>query len=227
MKKTLQAAVAASTLLVAMSASAQSYNITFDAGDPINGLAVGATLANQYAAFGVTFSPNAFSGAGTSSSGEDWATNTNMGIVSSTGTDVGGLGSPSLVGGNLLHSFNGWLGENGDPSFRASFVGGITAFSAAFAGGSVGADVRLFAYNGATLLGSVAGAGVGSGQFLLAFAAPNITSIVVTPGSFNDWGGVDNIQYTLAAIPEPGTYALMGLGLCAVAWARRRAAARA
>lgn len=225
MKKILQAVVAASTLLVAMSASAQSYNITFDAGDPINGLAVGATLANQYAAFGVTFSPNAFSGAGTSSSGEDWATNTNMGIVSSTGTDVGALGSPSLVGGNLLHSFNGWLGENGDPSFRASFTGGITAFSAAFAGGSVGADVRLFAYNGATLLGSVAG--VGSGQFSLAFAAPNITSIVVTPGSFNDWVGVDNIQYTLAAIPEPETYALMGLGLCAVAWARRRAAARA
>ena len=224
MKKTLQAVVAASTLLVAMSASAQSYNITFDAGDPINGLAVGATLANQYAAFGVTFAPNAFSGAGTSSSGEDWATNTNMGIVSSTGTDVGGLGSPSLASGNLLRSFNAWLGENGDPSFRASFAGGITAFSAVFAGVGTGADVRLFAYNGATLLGSVAGVGIG--QFSLAFAAPNITSIVVTPGSFNDWVGVDNIQYTLAAIPEPGTYALMGLGLCAVAWARRRATAR-
>ena len=225
MKKTLQAVVAASTLLVAMSASAQSYNITFDTGDPINGLAFGATLANQYAAFGVTFSPNAFSGAGNSSTGEDWATNTNMGIVSSTGTDVCAVGAPSLVGSNLLHSFNGWLNENGDPSFRASFVGGITAFSAAFAGATVGADVRLFAYSGATLLGSVAG--VGSGQFSLAFAAPNITSIVVTPGSFADWVGVDNIQYTLAPIPEPGTYALMGLGLCAVAWARRRAAARA
>lgn len=226
MKTTLQAVVAASALLVAISASAQSYNITFDAGDPLGGLAAGATLANQYAAFGVTFSPNAFSGAGSSSSGENWATNTNMGIVSSVpGGDVGGLGVPSLVSGNLLHSFSGWLAENGDPSFRASFAGGITAFSAAFAGVGVGLDVRLFAYNGATLLGTVVGGG--TGQFSLAFTAANITSIVVTPGSFDDWVGVDNISYTLAPIPEPETYALMGLGLCAVAWARRRAPARA
>ncbi len=225
MKKTLQAVAAASTLLVAMSASAQSYTITFDAGDPINGLAVGATLANQYAAFGVTFASNAFSGAGNSSSGEDWATNTNMSIASSEpGGDVGAIGAPSLVSGRLLHSFSGWENENGDPSFRASFAGGITAFSAAFAGANVGADVRLFAYDGATFLGSVAG--MGSGQFSLAFAAPNITSIVVAPGSFNDWVGVDNIQYTLAPVPEPEGYALMAVGLVAVAWARRRAAAR-
>jgi hypothetical protein len=224
MRISLQAVAAAATLFVAMHASAQTV-ITFDAGDPIGGLAAGATLSNQYAAYGVTFAPNAFTGVGSSSSGEAWATNTNMTVVSSTGTDVGGLGAPSLVSGNLLHSFSGWLGEDGDPSFRASFSSAISSFSADFAGVTTGSDVRLFAYNGSTLLGTVAGSG--TGQFTLSFAAAAITSIVVANGSFNDWVGVDNITYTVAAIPEPETYALMGLGLGVVAWARRRAAARA
>lgn len=218
MKKTLQAVFAASAMLVALHASATT--IDFD------NLAVGTTLSNQYA--GVTFAANAFTGPGTSSSGEDWATNTDMTIVSSTGTDVGGLGAPSLVSGNLLRSFAGWLNENGDPSFSVSFTSAINFFSADFAGVATPADVRIYAYNGNTLLGSSVSA-VTTGQFTLSFAAASITRVVVTPGSFNDWVGVDNINYTtaVAAIPEPETYALMGLGLVALAFARRRASKRA
>jgi PEP-CTERM motif len=225
MNTSLKALLASLAFAAATLASAQTTRITFDAGDPIGGLAAGATLANQYAAYGVTFSPNAFTGAGSSSTGQAWATNTDMTVVSSTGGDVGGLGTPLLVSGNLLRSFAGWLGEDGDPSFRASFSGAISAFSADFAGVSLGSDVRLFAYNGGTLLGTVIGSGMG--QFTLSFAAAGITSIVIAPGSFNDWVGVDNITYTVAAVPEPETYALMGLGLAAIGWARRCAAARA
>ena len=213
MKTLWKTALTLSMSLTAVGASAATINF--------ENLAVGTILSNQYA--GVTFAANAFTGAGSSSSGKPWATNTDMTIVSSlAGGDVGGLGSPSLVSGNVLHSFNKWLSETGDPSFRISFASAINSFSATFAGVSTGADVRIFAFNGATLLSTVAGAG--TGQFVLSYAAASITSVVVAPGSFDDWVGVDDITYTTAVVgvPEPETYALMALGLAAMALARRR-----
>ena len=201
--------------------SASAADITFDE------LVAGVTLSTQYAALGVTFTPNAFTGAGTSSSGADWATNTDMTIVSTSGSDVGGLGTPvsgpSLVGGNVLRSFSGWLDEDGDASFAAIFSTPITAFSADFAGVSTPGDVKIYAYAGSTLLGS-SSSSVTTGQFTLSFSGTGITRVVVTPGSFNDWVGVDNIRFT-QAVPEPESYALMALGMGVLAIARRRSKA--
>lgn len=209
-------AIVASGLLLAAS-QASAVTLTFE------NLAAGTVLSNQYAALGATFSANAFSGPGTSSSGKAWATNTDMTIVSSTGADAGGLEVPALVSGNILHSFTNWLTENGDPSFKISFAGSATGFSATFAGVSVSADVSLFAYNGTTLIGTVSGTSASPGQFVLSYAGP-VTSVVIRPGSFIDWVGVDNITYTLAPIPEPGTAALMGLGLALLVFKRRQQA---
>ena len=212
------AAIAGAMMVPALHANAAT--ITFE------NLAVGTTLSNQYAALGAIFAPNAFSGAGTSTSGEDWATNTDMTIVSSTGNDVGGLGTPAgLVSGNILRSFAGWLSEDGDPSFTINFTTSINAFSAAFAGVTTGADVTLYAYNGATLIGTTSG--TGTGQFILSFAAPTITRIAVRPGTFNDWVGVDNINFTpnvaVGAIPEPASWAMMLVGFGAMGVVVRRA----
>ena len=210
MSKHWRATVTAACLLATFDAGATA--ITFD------NLAVGVTLSNQYA--GVVFSPNAFTGAGAPDG--SWATNTDMTIVSATGSDVGALGTPSLVSGNVLRSFNSWLNENGDPSFRVSFASAISSFSADFAGVDTPADVRLFAYNGASLLGTIVGAT--TGQFTLSFAAPQITSIVVTPGNFFDYVAVDNIRYqaAVAAVPEPEVWVMMSLGIVALGWARRK-----
>jgi hypothetical protein len=114
-----------------------------------------------------------------------------------------------------------WTNEDGDPSFRISFASAINLFSAAFAGVDTPADVRLFAYNGGSLLATVVGSS--TGQFTLSFSAPLITSVVLTPGDFFDYVGVDNSRYQAAvtAVPEPGTLTLMSLGIFVLAWARR------
>jgi len=208
--KSTFAAVATGLALAASQAGA--VTLTFDS------LAEGTTLSTQYAALGAVFTPNAFSGSGSSGSGADWATNTDLTV---TATDLGGLGSPSLVSGKLLHSHGGWINENGDPSFKITFSSAVNSISAAFAGVFYPEDVHLIAFNGSTQLADITSS-VTTGQFTLSYTAPLITSVIITPGTFDDWVGVDNISYTIAAVPEASTYAMMALGLGVLVFRRRR-----
>lgn len=214
--KPLAAALCAG-FLWAGSASADTTTITFD------DLAAGTTLANQYAAQGVTFVANAFSGAGTSLSGMNWATNTNMSVVSIDGpnADIGSLGAGSLASGNILRSQSGWLNENGDASFAAVFSTPITNLSVDFVGVGIAQDVRLFIYTGQSPVPVEIFGSAPTSQFTLSYTGANITRVVFAPGSYLDWVGVDNITFT-TAVPEPESYALMALGLGVLAIARRR-----
>jgi hypothetical protein len=215
---------AAATGLLLTAAQAGATTIDFDELSP------GVTLSNQYAGLGVTFSPDAFSNPLDPDDPNfgKWSTDTDMTIVDSAGTDVGGLGGPSLVSGNILRSLNGWISEDGDPSFSIDFTVPVNFVSADFAGVDLdsGQDVQLFAYDGATLLGTVAG--TTDGQFTLSFNAASITRVAIVPGSFLDWVGVDNITFLFKdqnQVPEPGTLALLGLGLAGLGLSRRRLAA--
>lgn len=206
------------------SANAATYTITFDPGDPIGGLAAGTVLSTQYlAATGASFSPNAYSGASTQTGGNGtWATNTGMTIADSVAGDVGGLGTPSLVSGNVLHSFSDYLAEDGDPSILITFAVPITSFSATFAGMAVPADTQIFGYSGVTLLTSTAATATTGQQTLGISTGLAFTSIVITPGDYNDWVGIDNI--TFATVPEPSTWAMLAGGLFLVFALRRRLA---
>ena len=196
-------------LLTASSVSAAPITITFDPGDPIGGLPVGTMLANQYAGVGVTFTPNAFTGTAGAPTGI-WATNTDMTIV-------------SIAGSNQLRSGTGWINEDGDASFRATFAGaGVSSVSALFGGilPSEAGSTRLFAYNGSTLLVVSMASGSDDEQVLTVSSMVPITSVVFTPGDFFDYVTVDNITFT--PIPEPATLTLLALGIAAAARSRRR-----
>lgn len=191
-----------------------SYLIDFE------NLSVGDTLDSQYAAWGVTFSASPYTGADSPTGG--WATNTDMTIVAVGGGDTGGLGSPSLVSGNILRSFDGWLGEDGDASILMTFSSPITAVSVDFAGialpSSTGIDIYSTSGNYVTSVFAT-----GTGQQTLSYTGTNIGFVVVTPGDYNDWVGVDNIGFTVAAaVPEPETYGMLALGLGVLAVVARR-----
>lgn len=212
------AATVACLALLCAAAGARAVQITFDE------LAPGTVLGSQYAALGVTFSADGFAGPNANSTAQGWATNTDMTIVSTTGADVGALGAPGLVGGNLLHAFSGWLAEDGDPSFAAAFAVPVTSFAVDLAGVSEPGDSALFVFDGPILLSTVTGPQM-PGQFTLGYAAASITRVVVAAGSFSDWVGVDNIRFTplvQAVVPAPATAALMGAGLAGLAGAALR-----
>ncbi len=215
--------VTISALVAAAGFSAASHAavINFDDG----AVAVGSTLSNQYAVSkGVTFAPGLGGATGiavTGLGGTDFATNTDMTIVSSAGSDVGG-GVTAPISGLMLHSFNGWLSEDNDPAFYMTFASPISAISIDFGGIFNSASTRIIAVDASNAaIASVAATTTGTTTLTLTPGSA-VSKIVVTYGDFQDWVGADNINFTSAPVPEPTSAGLFVLGGLAIA-ARRRA----
>ena len=166
-------------------------------------LAPGDVVFNQYQNLGVTFQANVFLGPSGSSSRSEWATNSKILVVPVAPVDpkkldFGELGSPALVTGNILHSFNDWLNEDGDPNWSITFAQPITSISVDFAGVTVFADTKLFIYTNGGLAEIVTALPTGAkiGQLTLKSTVPRITRVVIALGTYDDWVGVDNITFT-------------------------------
>lgn len=216
--KRLSLIVAAGLAAACSSAAhAGAYVMDFDVdpwGDPIPSNAV---MSLQYAAWGVAVSANPMTGPSGSGAGTgNWATNTDLVV---TTADVGVTARTGY--GNLLHSLGGWLQENGDPSFELNFLNGCDSISIVFTGIAAGNGWSgMGVYDADTgLLSNVIRVQdpAQGGAFTQTLSLSNLgyaQSIVVMPGTYDDWVGVDDIAFTDGVIPAPtagGMLALAGI----------------
>jgi hypothetical protein len=209
---------AAMGLSLLISGSSRATLIDFDDGS----VSATDTLANQYAGLGVTFAAGTGGASGvpnTAITTQGFSTNTNMTIVSSTGGDVGsGVGTP--ISGLMLHSFAGWVGEDGDSVFRINFATPISSISIDFGGVFDTGVSGIHAVDGSnTVIGSAFATSANTSTVSLTPTSA-VSSIVVTEGDFDDWVGVDNINFQF--VPEPASLSALLPAVLAIVRRRRR-----
>jgi hypothetical protein len=118
---------------------------------------------------------------------------------------------------------NGTYNDNGFSSLRLDFAGGTDAFGFTWGMAESFATWTLAAYDASnTLIESYILPSTGAssaGEFYGISAAGASYATLSWSGSY-DWVAIDNVTYThenTAAVPEPGTLALFGLGLAGLA----------
>jgi hypothetical protein len=233
--------IACTLAACAAAAQAQTHTIDFDTDANGNAIAEGATIAEQYAPWGVHFVPNVLGGLNWS--GAYFATNTDM---TATASDfdpnfIASAAPADLPSGNLLGSYTGYLNSNGEPNYWVAFDKPVTNVSldvysaysiqyGAFSLDGLDSNYNLVSY--LDYANEVVSSTQTSAQVGLNNNDP-ISYLVVTgsideqfapfasSGLYDLWLGVDNLTFT--TVPEPGVYALLGsLGLTGATFLRRR-----
>ena len=106
-----------------------------------------------------------------------------------------------------------------------TFLAPITAFGADFASFQDGIVRSSIVINGQTIIPDVAGAENSNTVRFLGYTSSTPFTTVTFNGTVGDGFGIDNVSFSsavTAAVPEPGTWALMLTGFGAVGFTMRR-----
>ena len=204
--------------MIAAASAAQAQSITDPVGDflptytsPHNG---DVDVASAFAGYNPATDTFSFSGTLAGAIGTTTGAFYVWGLDRGVGTERFVSGSPS-VGQGVKFDAAVFLRPDGTAR--------VTTFV-----GSVGTGVELGAstatISGNTVSGSNSGALLPSTGFAKTAYTWNLwPRIGTTNGSISDFAP-DAMNVTVAAVPEPATYALMGLGLAGIGFLRRRQA---
>lgn len=203
------------TLAVCAAASSARPVITFETDTAGNALAPGTTIAGQYAAQGVHFVGSAFDEP--DNADDNFASNTDMRLTT-LGGDTAALPNIPVGAGNFLHTYSGWVAENGDSNLGILFDTPILSCSITFYDDTVGLT-QLFAIEGDDILDDDQTIDTFDGppQTLTVNSSTPFTLVGVILGSNIDWVAMDNVSYSV--VPEPTT---MCTAIGALAIRRRR-----
>jgi hypothetical protein len=207
--------MAATFAVVALAASANAANITFNTNAPGTGFNSGATLSlgsSSGASATLQFTPDGDTTTGTPS-------NVNLGeftlaCITCT-TQQGGVGS-------VFNAFTIDLviTDVTDGGAQGKFVGTST-------GGTVFSDVSQLTVNWAPLVLGPNGTNAISGNFGATIFTTTAFTAIVAPNSGTSLpDGVSTVQGQVSTIPEPTTVGLVGLSLLGLGLLRRKSANR-
>jgi len=198
-KSTYLALVA--VLLSPMAANADIITIDFDTLPGGGTIASGTEITNQYAPFGATFS------------------------LIEDGSEVSGafasqIGASTSTGDNSLFNCPGACGARAD-ILRIVFESLVSDVSW-YTDSEGSLDITFNAYDaGGILLESITATSIFPDFVFTTFSVGGIARIDALQPS-DSWGwSLDDLTYT-TSVPEPGTLALLGIGLLGMGAARRR-----